>query len=64
MLLGCAFGAFFAGRLADRWGRRSVLIISAVLFLLSAIGAGMAATARWCSSPRACWAASPSARPA
>ncbi|MFC3816789.1 sugar porter family MFS transporter [Lysobacter sp. GCM10012299] len=44
MLLGCAIGAFFAGRLADRWGRRSVLIISAVLFLLSAIGAGAAAT--------------------
>ena len=42
MLLGCAIGAFFAGRLADRWGRRSVLIISAVLFLLSAIGAGAA----------------------
>jgi SP family sugar:H+ symporter-like MFS transporter len=44
MLLGCAFGAFFAGRLADRWGRRAVLIISAVLFLLSSIGAGMANT--------------------
>jgi SP family sugar:H+ symporter-like MFS transporter len=42
MLLGCAIGAFFAGRLADRWGRRAVLIISAVLFLLSAIGAGAA----------------------
>lgn len=42
MLLGCAFGAFFAGRLADLWGRRTVLIISAVLFLLSAIGAGAA----------------------
>ncbi len=44
MLLGCAIGAFFAGRLADRWGRRSVLIISAVLFLLSAFGAGAAAS--------------------
>ncbi|RZA16587.1 MAG: MFS transporter [Lysobacteraceae bacterium] len=42
MLLGCAVGAFFAGRLADRWGRRSVLIISAVLFLLSSLGAGAA----------------------
>jgi len=42
MLLGCAFGAFFAGRLADRWGRRTVLIIAAALFLLSAIGAGSA----------------------
>ncbi|MEL1265438.1 sugar porter family MFS transporter [Pseudoxanthomonas putridarboris] len=42
MLLGCAVGAFFAGRLADRWGRRAVLIISAALFLVSAIGAGAA----------------------
>ena len=42
MLLGCAIGAFFAGRLADRWGRRSVLIISAALFLVSALGAGAA----------------------
>ncbi|MGH8061837.1 MAG: sugar porter family MFS transporter [Pseudoxanthomonas sp.] len=44
MLLGCAIGAFFAGRLADRWGRRVLLIMSAVLFLLSAVGAGMANT--------------------
>jgi sugar porter (SP) family MFS transporter len=44
MLLGCAIGAFFAGRLGDRWGRRTVLIISAVLFLLSALGAGSATT--------------------
>jgi sugar porter (SP) family MFS transporter len=44
MLLGCAIGAFFAGRLGDRWGRRTVLIISAVLFLMSALGAGAAAT--------------------
>jgi MFS transporter, SP family, sugar:H+ symporter len=42
MLLGCAIGAFFAGRLADRNGRRSVLLISAVLFLFSALGAGSA----------------------
>ena len=42
MLLGCAIGAFFAGRLSDHWGRRSVLLVSAVLFLLSAIGAGFA----------------------
>ena len=42
MLLGCAVGAFSAGRMADRLGRRNVLIVSAVLFLLSAIGAGAA----------------------
>jgi sugar porter (SP) family MFS transporter len=46
MLLGCAIGAFLAGRLGDLLGRRSVLIISAVLFLLSALGAG-AAHASW-----------------
>lgn len=40
MLLGCTAGAFFAGRLADHFGRRAVLIISAVLFLFSALGAG------------------------
>ncbi|CBA15709.1 sugar porter family MFS transporter [Xanthomonas albilineans] len=42
MLLGCAVGAFLAGSLADRWGRRTVLIVSAALFLLSALGAGAA----------------------
>jgi len=46
MLLGCAVGAFVAGRLGDLLGRRSVLIIAAVLFLVSALGAG-AAHASW-----------------
>ncbi len=46
MLLGCAIGAFLAGRLGDLLGRRSVLIMAAVLFLLSALGAG-AAHASW-----------------
>nr|WP_242495836.1 sugar porter family MFS transporter [Salinicola tamaricis] len=42
MLLGCAVGAFFAGRLADRFGRRTLLIVAAVLFLISAWGSGIA----------------------
>ena len=42
MLLGCAAGAFFAGTLADRYGRRSLLIAAAVLFILSAWGSGIA----------------------
>lgn len=42
ILLGCATGAFFAGPLSDRYGRRSVLIIAAVLFILSSWGAGIA----------------------
>ncbi|CAN5133512.1 sugar porter family MFS transporter [soil metagenome] len=44
ILLGCAFGAFAAGRLADVWGRRTVMIISALLFVVSAIGTGAAPT--------------------
>ncbi len=42
MLLGCAFGAFFAGRMADLYGRRAVLILSAIFFLVSAWGSGIA----------------------
>lgn len=42
MLLGCAAGAFLAGGLADRFGRRSTLIGSAVLFAVSAWGSGIA----------------------
>jgi SP family sugar:H+ symporter-like MFS transporter len=42
MLLGCAAGAFFAGPLADRYGRRVVLIVAAVFFIVSAWGSGIA----------------------
>jgi SP family sugar:H+ symporter-like MFS transporter len=44
MLLGCAVGAFVAGRLADIFGRRALLIVSAVFFLISAFGSGIAAS--------------------
>jgi len=44
ILIGCAIGAFAAGRLADVWGRRTVMIISALLFVISAIGTGAAHT--------------------
>ncbi len=41
MLLGCAIGAFFAGRLADRFGRRAIMRVAAVFFLVSAWGSGV-----------------------
>ncbi|MFN8072691.1 MAG: sugar porter family MFS transporter [Mycobacterium sp.] len=41
-LLGAAAGAMTAGRLADRIGRISVMKIAAVLFLISALGTGLA----------------------
>ena len=42
VLLGSAVGAFAAGSLADVYGRRAILLGSAVMFLLSALGAGAA----------------------
>ncbi|MBT8038046.1 MAG: sugar porter family MFS transporter [Verrucomicrobiae bacterium] len=41
MLLGCAVGAFFAGRLADVFGRRTCLIIASIFFSISAWGSGI-----------------------
>ncbi|AUW59617.1 MFS transporter [Sphingobium sp. SCG-1] len=42
ILIGCAIGAFLAGRLADLIGRRTVMMIAALLFVASAIAAGAA----------------------
>ena len=39
-LVGCLAGAMVAGAMADRYGRKPLLIISAVLFTLSAVGTG------------------------
>lgn len=40
-LLGCLFGAMVAGGAADRYGRKPLLMLSAVLFTLSAVATGM-----------------------
>ena len=42
MLLGCAVGAALAGRLADFYGRRTMLILAAIFFMVSAWGSGVA----------------------
>jgi len=41
-LIGCIFGALFVGRPADIWGRRTMLIVMAALFFISAIWTGLA----------------------
>lgn len=44
-LLGCAVGAFLAGGVAERVGRRPAMLMTAVVFLLSALATGAAPTA-------------------
>lgn len=40
LLIGCAVGAFFAGTLADAMGRRKVMILAALLFVIGALVQG------------------------
>lgn len=40
-LVGCLFGAMVAGAAADKYGRKPLLTVSAVLFTLSAIATGL-----------------------
>ena len=42
ILLGSAVGAFFAGNVADRFGRRPTMILTGVAFIISAWGSGIA----------------------
>jgi len=41
LLIGCVAGASIAGFLSDRFGRRRILILSALLFAASAVGAAL-----------------------
>jgi MFS transporter, SP family, arabinose:H+ symporter len=43
-LIGCILGASYSGRLGDRFGRKKILLITAVLFGISAIGSGFSNT--------------------
>ena len=42
-IIGCIFGAMFAGWTADRIGRKKVLLLTAVLFAVSAVGSAIPA---------------------
>ena len=43
-LLGSAVGAFYAGKIADRYGRVKAMVVASVLFTISAIGSGLPLT--------------------
>jgi SP family sugar:H+ symporter-like MFS transporter len=45
VLLGCAIGALVAGPLADKTGRKAVMIVTAIIFALSAWGSGISTSA-------------------
>ena len=44
LLFGCIAGVLLAGNAGDQYGRRKVLMLSALLFLVSAVGSAMAQT--------------------
>ncbi len=44
VLIGCALGAAMAGVLSDKFGRRNVLLLAAIFFALSSVGAALPRT--------------------
>ena len=51
VLIGCMIGAAIAGPVSDWLGRRKVLLLSAVLFAVSAIGSAVPRTASGRTTP-------------
>jgi sugar porter (SP) family MFS transporter len=47
VLAGAAFGAGFSGRLADRFGRRRMVIAVAILFFVASLLTGLAPNVEW-----------------
>ncbi|MDR1092223.1 MAG: sugar porter family MFS transporter [Prevotella sp.] len=45
LTIGCLFGALFTGSFTDKYGRKKVMIITAVLYIISALGCALAPSA-------------------
>ncbi|MDP4209232.1 MAG: sugar porter family MFS transporter [Bacteroidota bacterium] len=41
IMIGCLVGSLFAGSLSDKYGRKAMMIITAVLFMVSALGCSL-----------------------
>jgi SP family galactose:H+ symporter-like MFS transporter len=52
VLVGCLLGALAGGTLADRYGRRRLLMITAVVFAVGAVGAALAPGMAWLVAAR------------
>ncbi len=61
IIAGAVIGNLFAGLLADRFGRKKVLLVTALLFGVCAVGCALAHERRRASSPPASSAGSASA---
>ncbi len=46
-ILGCIFGVMVTGALADAYGRKPLLIASAIIFIISAVGTGAVNSITW-----------------
>lgn len=45
VLMGCAIGSFFAGFIADAFGRKSLIVLASILIFISAIWSGLSVNA-------------------
>lgn len=52
IMIGCLIGALLGGRYSDRYGRRMMMIISAILLILSAAGCALAGDVAWLIAAR------------
>ncbi len=46
-ILGCLIGVLFSGSLSDRYGRKPLMYVAAVVFIISAIGTGVSDNLAW-----------------
>ena len=46
-ILGCLIGVMISGSLSDRYGRKPLMVVSSLIFILAAIGTGIVNTIEW-----------------